>query len=168
MIRTIFSRSTRILNLLDEAILCRESGEVEFPEKSREMEYDMRINKNDVPVRIDVPGAVARQVTDFGDAGGYGTIGGEYFSLGAGTDIADLLQGLEDDLCQSPHWGYILEGKLTVSFADGSQERTEAGDLFYWPPGHSVRAEEDTEMILFSPQHEHGRVIEHIAAKVAG
>lgn len=48
----------------------------------------MRIQKNDVPVRIDVPGAVARQKTDFGDATGYGTISGEYFSLGAGTDIA--------------------------------------------------------------------------------
>ena len=47
----------------------------------------MRIAKNDVPVKIDAPGAVARQMTDFGDATGYGKIGGEYFSLGAGTDI---------------------------------------------------------------------------------
>ena len=40
----------------------------------------MRIAKQDVPVRIDVPGATARQVKDFGDATGYGKIGGEYFS----------------------------------------------------------------------------------------
>ena len=50
--------------------------------------YAMRIAKNDVPVRIDAPGAVARQKTDFGDASGYGKISGEYFSLGTGTDIA--------------------------------------------------------------------------------
>lgn len=37
----------------------------------------MRIAKRDIPVRIDVPGAVARQKTDFGDATGYGRIGGE-------------------------------------------------------------------------------------------
>jgi hypothetical protein len=35
----------------------------------------MRIAKNDVPVRIDVPGATARQVKNFGDATGYGKIG---------------------------------------------------------------------------------------------
>ncbi len=46
----------------------------------------MRTAKNDIPVRIDVPGAKARQQTGFGDASGYGTISGEYFSLGAGTD----------------------------------------------------------------------------------
>ena len=35
----------------------------------------MRIAKEDIPVRIDAPGAVARQQTDFGDASGYGKIG---------------------------------------------------------------------------------------------
>ena len=126
----------------------------------------MRIAKNDVPIRINVPGAVARQIPDFGDATGYGKIGGEYFSLGAGTDISPLLNGLEGDLCQSPHWGYIIEGRLTVSFADGHRETAAASDLFFWPPGHTVKAEEDTEMILFSPQHEHGQVIDHILSKV--
>ena len=52
----------------------------------------MRIARQDVPVKIDAPGAVARQKTDFGDATGYGTMGGEYFSLGKGADIAELLR----------------------------------------------------------------------------
>lgn len=126
----------------------------------------MRIAKDDVPVKIDVPGATARQVTNFGDATGYGKIGGEYFSLSAGTDISPLLQGLEGDLCQSPHWGYVIEGKLTVSFADGHDETVTASDLFYWPPGHTVKADADTEMILFSPEHEHTHVMDHILKKV--
>jgi len=128
----------------------------------------MRIAKEDVPVRIDVPGATARQLTNFGDATGYGKISGEYFSLAAGTDIAPLLQGLDGDLCQCPHWGYILEGKLTVSFSDGHNESAVTSDLFYWPPGHTVKAEADTEMVLFSPQHEHSQVIDHILEKVGG
>ena len=41
----------------------------------------MRIAKNDIPVKVNAPGAVARQKTDFGDASGYGAIGAEYFSL---------------------------------------------------------------------------------------
>lgn len=126
----------------------------------------MRIAKEDVPVRIDVPGATARQIKDFGDATGYSTIGGEYFSLAAGTDISPLLQGLDGDLCQSPHWGYIIEGRLTVTFADGHSENPGGGDLFYWPPGHTVQAREDSEIILFSPQHEHSKVIEHIKGKL--
>jgi hypothetical protein len=128
----------------------------------------MRIAKDDVPVRIDVPGAKARQQTDFGSAEGYGKIGAEYFSLGRGTDIAPLLQGLEGDLCQSPHWGYVISGGLTVSYADGSDERIRGGDLFYWPPGHSVRVDDDAEVVLFSPQHEHGQVIDHMLKKMAG
>lgn len=49
----------------------------------------MRIAKEDIPVRIDSPDAIARQKTDFGDVTGYGKIGAEYFSFGAGTDITD-------------------------------------------------------------------------------
>ena len=41
-------------------------------------------------------------MTGFGDASGCGTLAGEYFSLAAGTDIAPLLQGLDEDGCQSP------------------------------------------------------------------
>ena len=126
----------------------------------------MRIAKNDVPVKVDAPGATARQQTDFGDATGYGTMGGEYFSFAAGTDITPLLEGLEGNLCQSPHWGYIVEGGLTVTFGDGTQEETQAGDLFYWPPGHTVRADKDTNFVLFSPQHEHTEVINHVNKKL--
>ena len=126
----------------------------------------MRIAKNDVPVKIDVPGATARQIEDFGDAAGYGKIGGEYFSLASGTDLAPLLKGLEGDLCQSPHWGYVIEGELTVGFADGHSETASESDLFYWPPGHTVKAEKDTEMILFSPQHEHGEVLNHVRGQL--
>lgn len=126
----------------------------------------MHIAKQDIPVRIDAPGAIARQQADFGDAHGYGTISGEYFSLGAGTDIAPLLRGLEDDLCQSPHWGYVLEGAVTVTYADGAQEAVREGDLFYWPPGHTVKVDRAAELVLFSPQHEHGRVIDHMLDKM--
>lgn len=48
----------------------------------------MRIQKKDAPVRIDVPGATARQELDFGDATGYGKISGEHYALTAGTDFA--------------------------------------------------------------------------------
>lgn len=128
----------------------------------------MRIAKQDIPVRIDAPGAVARQKTNFGDTTGYSMISGEYFSLGAGTDIEPLLQGLKDNLCQAPHWGYLLKGELTVTYTDGTREVTNSGDLFYWPPGHTVKVGTDAEVILFSPQHEHSEVIDHMLKKMSG
>ena len=128
----------------------------------------MRISKNDVPVKINAPGAIARQQKGFGDATGYGKIGGEYFSLGAGTDLTPLLKGLHGDMCQCPHWGYLLEGKMVVTFDNGTEETVFGGDLFYWPPGHTVRAEEKAEIVLFSPEHEHDEVMDHILCAMQG
>lgn len=128
----------------------------------------MRITKESVPVKFAVPGATARQLTDFGDASGFGAISGEYFSLGAGTDIAPLLTGLVDDMCHAPHWGYVISGGLVVGYTDGSEDSCSGGDLFYWPPGHTVRVTDDAEVVLFSPQAEHTHVLDHMMAKMQG
>ena len=122
----------------------------------------MRIAKEDIPTKIDVPGAHARQTADFGDASKHGPLAAEYFSLGAGTDIAPLLHGLEDDACQTPHWGYIISGNLVVSYTDKTEDTCRTGDVFHWPAGHSVRVVEDAEVILFSPHLEHAAVMDHM------
>ena len=122
----------------------------------------MRLPKHDIPVRIDAPGATARQLPDFGTASG--PLGVEFFSLAAGVDIAPLLVGLEDDACQSPHWGYVIDGDLVVTYTDGADDRCSGGDVFHWPAGHSVRVEKDANVILFSPQDAHGPVIDHLKA----
>ena len=128
----------------------------------------MRIPKQAIPTKIDVPGAVARQIDGFGDASDYGTIGAEYFSLGAGTDIAPLLKGLHDDACHAPHWGFVSSGEVVVTYTDGREETCSGDDLFYWPPGHSVRVVRDAEVILFSPQVEHVAVMDHMLSVMAG
>ncbi len=128
----------------------------------------MRIAKTDIPEIFNIPGAVVRQAMDFGDADGYGKMAGEYFSLGAGTDIAPLLKGLEGDLCQSPHWGYLIGGEITVTYSDGNQEAVNGGDIFYWPPGHTVKVGSDAEVILFSPQAEHCEVVDHLKKQLVG
>lgn len=121
----------------------------------------MRIDKHNIPVVMAVPGATARQQPLGGD------LAAEYFSLAAGTDIAPLLHGLEGDACQVPHWGYVIAGTLMVSYTDGTTDRCVSGDCFNWPSGHSVRVDEDAEVILFSPYRAHAAVIEHMKAKLA-
>jgi hypothetical protein len=122
--------------------------------------------KDDVDVRMQIPGAVIRQRLDFGDATGLGRISGEYFTLSAGVDTTPLFQGLRGNACQSPHWGYVLQGRITTTDEQGVQETVQARDLFYWPPGHNVRVDEDAEIVMFSPQHEHSHVIDHMIGKV--
>jgi hypothetical protein len=128
----------------------------------------MRVAKNQIPVKIDAPGAVARQATNFGDATGFGAMGGEYFSLAAGTDIAPLLKGLEGDSCHAPHWGYMLAGEVVVTYTDGRSDTCKESDLFYWPPGHSVRVVKDAEVVLFSPEREHTDVLNHMLDAMKG
>ncbi len=128
----------------------------------------MRITKTDIPAKIDVPGALARQAVDFGDASECGSLSAEYFSLGAGTDIAPLLKGLDDDACQAPHWGFMASGEVVITYTDGEEESCVEDDLFYWRPGHSVRVVRDADVILFSPQVEHGKVMDHMLAQMAG
>ncbi len=128
----------------------------------------MRIAKDEVEVRMEIPGAVVRQQKGFGDAGGFGAISGEYFSLSAGVDTTPLFEGLEGNLCQCPHWGYVLRGRIIATDANGVQETVNANDLFYWPPGHNVRVEADAEIVMFSPQAEHTHVINHMIEKVKG
>jgi hypothetical protein len=127
----------------------------------------VHIAKNDIPTRIDSPGAVARQATDFGDLTREATLGAEYFSLAAGADIAPLLVGLDHDACQAPPWGYMVEGQVVVTYTDGTTETCSRNDLFHWPPGHSVRVIDDAEVVLFSPQVEHGAVMDHMQSVMA-
>ena len=126
----------------------------------------MRVAKDNVDVRMEIPGAVIRQRTEFGDVRGFGMISGEYFTLSAGVDTTPLFQGLEGDLCQCPHWGFVLRGRITTTDAIGVQETVNANDLFYWPPGLNVKVDADAEIVMFSPQREHSHVINHMIEKV--
>lgn len=126
----------------------------------------MRIAREDIPVVLAVPGATARQVGGFGELTKGRDLAAEWFSLGAGTDIAPLLEGLDRDTCDAEHWGYVISGTLVVSYADAPEEQVSGGDLFYWPSHHSIRVTEDAEVILFSPHDAHRAVVDHMAEKL--
>ena len=97
----------------------------------------MRIAKQDVPVRINAPGAVAPRPNRFRGRFWVRQVRRRVFLSGRRCRYRPAAQGLEGDLCQSPHWGYLIQGELTVTYADNSEEVIKSGDLFYWPPGHT-------------------------------
>jgi hypothetical protein len=121
----------------------------------------MKIKKEDIPVTMQSPGTIMRALPGYGGM----TVG--FNELPAGTDIAPLLQGLKNNSCQCPHWGYIAEGALRIRYDDGTEETLTTGDVFYMPPGHTGIVEKDLKLLDFSPEKELDEVMAHIAKKMA-
>jgi hypothetical protein len=74
----------------------------------------------------------------------------DFMSFGQGGDLSQMLEGLPDDRCQCPHWGYVFKGSITMRFAD-RDEVYSAGDAVYIPPGHTPTYEAGTEFVQFCP-----------------
>ena len=114
------------------------------------------INREDIPVAIKDNNVEVR-LSKAGDM----TV--SFIRLQKGTDLGPALAGLPDDLCPCPHWGYMFKGRLTMKTRNGD-EVYEAGQAFYWPPGHAPAALEDCEYMDFSPTQEFAAVIRHLTS----
>jgi len=100
-------------------------------------------------------------------AANWGELRVRHIELPAGVDFTPLFKGLPGDLCQCPHWGQVLEGSITLRYADGSQEVTRAGELYHWPAGHTGWTEGGATFIEVSPADQIREVMGHLAAKMA-
>ena len=121
----------------------------------------MKIKKEDIPVTTQSENSIMRALP------GYGGMTVAFSEMPAGTDITPLLQGLENNSCHCPHWGYMVEGAIRMKYDDGTDEVITTGDVFYLPPGHTAIVEEDMKFLDFSPEKEFNEVMEHIGKKMA-
>ncbi|MFF9913843.1 hypothetical protein [Streptomyces sp. NPDC013457] len=115
--------------------------------------------REDTPVAMEGDGVEVR----LKDVGGGMTLG--FIHLPAGLDMAPAFKGLKDDLCQCPHWGYLLKGRLRMRTASG-ETIYEAGQAYYWEPGHAPEALEDVDAVEFSPTVEFNEVVDHVKAQM--
>src|SRR3954466_15637792 len=120
----------------------------------------MKIKKEDIPVTMQAPGTTMRALR------GYGGMTVAFNEIPAGTDFTPLLQGLKNDSCHCPHWGYMLSGELLVKYDDGVEELLTPGDVFYLPPGHTAIVQKDMKFLDFSPEKELKEVMDHISQKL--
>ena len=120
----------------------------------------MQERKENLPIALELPVATFR-VAEWGETAV------AYVKLSAGADATPLLEGLPGDKCQCPHWGYMLEGAVHVTYDNGDEEVCRAGEMFYWPSGHTVRVEENTSFVEFSPKKELKGVYDHIGKKIS-
>jgi hypothetical protein len=89
-----------------------------------------------------------------------------HIKLPGGTDFTPLFVGLPDDLCQSAHWGQIVEGSINVRYADGREETNRAGDVYYWPAGHTGWTDDGVTFVEWSPTTDIMPVLEHVSKQL--
>ena len=121
----------------------------------------MKIKKEEIPVTMQGTGTTMRALP------GYGGMTVAFNEIPAGTDFTPLLQGLQNNSCHCPHWGYVVEGELLVKYDNGIEEKLTTGDVFYLPPGHTAIVEKDLKFIDFNPTKEFSEVMDHIGKKMA-
>lgn len=114
--------------------------------------------RDDVPVALAGDGVEVRTKP----LGGGMSVG--YISLPEGTDMGPAFKGLDGDACQCPHWGFLLKGRLRMLTVEG-EEYYEAGQAYYWAPGHVPVALEDCELVEFSPTEDFQKVIDHVTSQ---
>ncbi len=119
----------------------------------------MHVNLEDLPVMVERGGSSLRGT----ESGGMVAL---LYKIPAGTDMRRLMVGMPGDLCQCPHWGYVLKGRFRIVHADHEQV-VRAGELFYAEPGHAPVFEEDTQMIEFSPRQPWAAMMETLSRNLA-
>lgn len=102
----------------------------------------------------------------FQNLSGFGGMSIGYMEVPGPADFTPLFKGLPDDMCPSPHWGYVIEGSLTVKYPGGKEEIVNAGEVFYWPAPHTGVVEKNVKFIDFSPDGKFNTVMDHLAKKM--
>ena len=120
----------------------------------------MHTSLGDMPLEMQA-GEIQVHAAEWGD------IYVRHIDLPAGTDFTPLLAGLPGDLCQCPHWGHVISGSITVRYADGTEETNRAGDIYYWPAGHTGWTDDGVVFVEFNRTTEIMPVLEHLAKQLA-
>ncbi len=120
----------------------------------------MKATMNEIPLEMKVD-AIETRGAEWGDQ----LV--RHVDLPAGVDFTPLFKGLPNDMCQCPHWGYVLSGSIRLRFADGTEETSSAGEAFYWPGGHTGWTDQGVAFLEFSPTEQIAPVLAHLAAQLA-
>jgi hypothetical protein len=119
----------------------------------------MKMHRDALPDRLNT-GGIRFQSQD------WGALNVSHIHLPAGADAKPLLEGMPDNLCPVPHWGMVLEGSIKVEYSDGSAETVNEGEVYYWPPGHTISVDQEYRSIEFSPRDGMGKLLDHLRSKL--
>jgi hypothetical protein len=109
-------------------------------------EDGMHGSKDDLPLATKEDG----WVTHGAEWGGMTTT---FDLIRPGYDWTEAFAPFPDGLCPVRHWGYVRRGRMRIRYRD-REESIGAGEAFYLEPGHLPLADEETEVVFFSPTDE--------------
>jgi len=121
----------------------------------------MRQTIDEVPIELE-QGELSTRYAEWGE------MAVRYARVPAGTDLSPVLKGLPGDRCPSPHWGIVLEGSIHLRHADGTEETTQAGQLYYWPAGHTAWTDEAVVFLEVGPVGPMRQFGEHTRQQMGG
>ena len=135
----------------------REVGDVPGGYEDIERMLHMRAGRDELAVEFEQEGLAVKSAR-------WGEMHIARYTLPPGTDLTPFFAALPDGLCSGDHYGVVLEGDITISYRDGSEEPAEAGDVFYWPGGHTGWTERGVDFVAVTPLVQQEEIEQRIAA----
>lgn len=88
-----------------------------------------------------------------------------FTTTGAGDHTA-LYQGLPGGVCGCPHYGYVFKGTLRCRYpgTNWPDEVVGAGEVYFFPAGHVLIYDDDTEALELNPAAALQSLMDHIQA----
>jgi hypothetical protein len=122
----------------------------------------MHILKENLPVAMEAPGTKMRMQVGWG---GMAVAYNEMPSIDEKNAPA-LFEGLPNNSCPCPHWGYMIKGSMHLRYDNGNEEVINAGEVFYIPGGHIGWSETGMDWIEFSPEKELKEVFDKLGERM--
>ena len=119
----------------------------------------MRASVEEIPLEMQVDGIETRGV----DVGDHLV---RHIDLPAGRRLHPAVRGPARRPVPVPALGLRRRGLDHLRYADGTEEINRAGEVYYWPGGHTGWTDEGVVFVEFSPADEIRPVLEHLAAQL--
>lgn len=99
----------------------------------------------------------------FQNVSGLGGMSIGYMEVPGPADFTPFFKGLPENMCSSPHWGYVIDGSLRIKYPGGKEEVVSAGEVFYWPAPHTGAVDKNVKFIDISPDSKFIPLMDHLA-----
>jgi hypothetical protein len=92
------------------------------------------------------------------------------FTVAPPVDCEFLGEGLPGGVCPCPHYGYVLKGRMRSRWpgTDWPDEVASAGEVYFFPAGHILSYEEDSEVLELNPAYALTTIMDHTEKVLSG
>ena len=91
------------------------------------------------------------------------------YTVAPAVDCSPGYIGLPGDVCHCPHYGYVFKGRLRAEYpgTDWPAEVAGEGDVYFFPAGHTLIYEEESEVLELNPAAALASLMDHFERVLA-